>query len=657
MPGPGPVTASGKSAEAAGTVWRRAASMASGPGALPGILLVVVGGAVAGARWAMHREDVLRGWWARLLDRPAAVGIRRRCAALIDSVQERVDPRGVYGLLLTLGLALTLGAAWALGAVLQALVAHEELVLVDLPVERFVAARRAPLVGDLMHALALAGEPWVLVAAAVAGVVAAVRRAATVRPGIYLLGTMLGGFALERVLHALVGRVGLLKHVALAAGGSFPSGHLVTAVSVYGSLAFVVARVGRSWKAAVRGWVSAGVVLILVAAGRVYLGDHLASGVVAAGMLGATWLAVASAAWLVWDRLEDHPHLRQARNRMVGSTLRWGIAVVTLGVVGHVLLLALPGIRRSAATLEHANLALVVPALLLEAASVACLGQLYRRSLAPLGATVPYREAERIALGMFTVSRVVPVGGPAAVVWGAKELTVLGVDPAIAMTSLVLAGLMAMATLCGIVLVGAVASLGLGDISAEYAAGVVLAFAVLTLVAVVARGAARSEAVRDRVFDRLERVLRLLRTKIELGTWREAAASVARGLRGKGTVRAIVQWSVANWLLDVAALYLLFVAFHHHVHLGVVVVGLGVANLVAALPLTPGGIGLVEAGLAGTFTAFGTPASISVVVVLAYRLLSFWLPVLAGIPISLGAGRPPPPHPQESDLTTPSNPA
>jgi uncharacterized protein (TIRG00374 family) len=325
----------------------------------------------------------------------------------------------------------------------------------------------------------------------------------------------------------------------------------------------------------------------------------------------------------------------------LATIVRWGIVVVVLGVVGHVLLLALPGIRRSAETLEHANLALALPALLLEVASVACLGQLYRRSLEPLGVVLPYREAERVALGMFTVSRVVPVGGPAAVVWGARELVALGVDRATATASLVLAGLMAMATLCGLVLVAVVASLGLGDISTEYASGVVVAFAALTLVAVVLRAAARSETVRDRLFGRAERLLALLRVKVQLGAWREAAGTVGRALERRGTVRSIVQWSLANWLFDIAALYLLFVGFHHRVHLGAVVVALGVANVVAALPLTPGGIGLVEAGLAGIFAAFGTPAGVAVVVVLAYRLLSFWIPVFAGIPVSLGAGRRP----------------
>jgi uncharacterized protein (TIRG00374 family) len=113
-----------------------------------------------------------------------------------------------------------------------------------------------------------------------------------------------------------------------------------------------------------------------------------------------------------------------------------------------------------------------------------------------------------------------------------------------------------------------------------------------------------------------------------MGEGRRVMGRIVRaisGLRGAGAY--------------VLALWLLFFAFGRHVHL-VVVVGYGVANLLSALPLTPGGVGLVEAGLVGTCTAFGILASVAaVVVVLAHRPISLWLPVVAGIPAYLAVGR------------------
>ena len=48
------------------------------------------------------------------------------------------------------------------------------------------------------------------------------------------------------------------------------------------------------------------------------------------------------------------------------------------------------------------------------------------------------------------------------------------------------------------------------------------------------------------------------------------------------------------------------------------------------LPLTPGGLGFVEAGLTGTLALAGVGAGAAVVATLAYRLVSFWLPIPAG---------------------------
>ena len=51
------------------------------------------------------------------------------------------------------------------------------------------------------------------------------------------------------------------------------------------------------------------------------------------------------------------------------------------------------------------------------------------------------------------------------------------------------------------------------------------------------------------------------------------------------------------------------------------------AQLLGTLPLTPGGLGFVEAGLTGTLALAGVGGGAAVVATLAYRLVSFWLPI------------------------------
>jgi len=54
------------------------------------------------------------------------------------------------------------------------------------------------------------------------------------------------------------------------------------------------------------------------------------------------------------------------------------------------------------------------------------------------------------------------------------------------------------------------------------------------------------------------------------------------------------------------------------------------ASLLAMVPITPGGIGIVEAGLSGTLALAGVPPAQAVLATLLYRLASYWLPIFAG---------------------------
>ena len=61
-------------------------------------------------------------------------------------------------------------------------------------------------------------------------------------------------------------------------------------------------------------------------------------------------------------------------------------------------------------------------------------------------------------------------------------------------------------------------------------------------------------------------------------------------------------------------------------------------GIIALLPFTPGGLGLVEAGLSSMLVLAGVSVSNAFVATLAYRLGSYWLPLMAG-PIAYGLFR------------------
>jgi phosphatidylglycerol lysyltransferase len=83
-------------------------------------------------------------------------------------------------------------------------------------------------------------------------------------------------------------------------------------------------------------------------------------------------------------------------------------------------------------------------------------------------------------------------------------------------------------------------------------------------------------------------------------------------------------------LLDLASLYILFTAFRQPVGLGTLVAGYAVGILFWIVSITPQGIGVVEGVMVLTFTSLGIPGAVAATVALAFRGLTFWLPMILG---------------------------
>ena len=93
--------------------------------------------------------------------------------------------------------------------------------------------------------------------------------------------------------------------------------------------------------------------------------------------------------------------------------------------------------------------------------------------------------------------------------------------------------------------------------------------------------------------------------------------------------RAVIA-AAANRMFDYAALVAALVAFGAHVRPAEVLLAYVVAQAFAIVPITPGGVGFVDAGLTALLVLVGVPADTALIGVLLYRLFSFWLPIPVG---------------------------
>ncbi|MEA3503084.1 MAG: lysylphosphatidylglycerol synthase transmembrane domain-containing protein [Actinomycetota bacterium] len=88
--------------------------------------------------------------------------------------------------------------------------------------------------------------------------------------------------------------------------------------------------------------------------------------------------------------------------------------------------------------------------------------------------------------------------------------------------------------------------------------------------------------------------------------------------------------AVSNWLLDYATLVVALIAVGANPRPSLILLAFAGAAVLGMIPITPGGLGFVEAGLVGMLTIAGIPAGDALLATLAYRLFQFWLPIPIG---------------------------
>jgi membrane-associated phospholipid phosphatase len=200
-------------------------------------------------------------------------------------------------LLLAMGVLLfgmLLGIGWLLTHVEQG----TSVGAADVGVLHWLVAHRVPSLDTAsLYAADLASTATVLVSGAVAGVVAAVvlRRG---WPLVLLVIALVGELVLFLNAAILVGRPRpAVPHLdaALPPTSSFPSGHTAAAICLYGGVATIVLRVVQAWWR----WLVLGVavlVIVAVAAARLYRGAHYPTDVLGSVLFAVPWLLVTTKA-------------------------------------------------------------------------------------------------------------------------------------------------------------------------------------------------------------------------------------------------------------------------------------------------------------------------------------------------------------------------
>jgi hypothetical protein len=89
--------------------------------------------------------------------------------------------------------------------------------------------------------------------------------------------------------------------------------------------------------------------------------------------------------------------------------------------------------------------------------------------------------------------------------------------------------------------------------------------------------------------------------------------------------------TIGRWAFDYGTLVAALASVGSHPRPALVLLAFCAAQVLAQVPVTPGGLGFVEAGLTATLALAGVAAGDAVLATFAYRLFSYWLPLPAGL--------------------------
>ena len=319
---------------------------------------------------------------------------------------------------------------------------------------------------------------------------------------------------------------------------------------------------------------------------------------------------------------------RGLRRSRPSATIKVLKALATLLVV-YFLILNIPGLRNAMDQLGDVRPELLVLGLGLEIVALFCYSVMTRAALGPVGHHLSVLHLFRIQLSTRALSSLVPGGSAAGSALGFRLMVASGVPGPDAGFALATAGLTSAVVLNFILWGGLIVSIPLRGVNPVYGSAAIAGIILMGIAVAIIFGLIEGQ-------ERSEKLLRSIARRLHLNE--ERAGEAVRHIGGrmkelagdKAMLRRLVGWAAANWLIDAAALWVFLRAFGGSLTFDALIVAFGLANVLAAIPLTPGGLGVVEGIYVPVLVGFGLTRATAVVGVVSYRVAQFWLPILIG---------------------------
>ncbi len=324
----------------------------------------------------------------------------------------------------------------------------------------------------------------------------------------------------------------------------------------------------------------------------------------------------------------SNPKAKGSRSAAVRGLLRSFKFLALFFVIYYLVLPQIAGARKSVRTLGEVNIWLILVGIGLEGVALLMYSFLTRAAM-PNG-SISHGTLFRVQLATKAVGNIMPGGSAASTALGFRLITLAGVSSADAGFALAAAGISSAVMLNLLLWATLLVSIPISGAQPIYVIVALIGVFVMLLFGGLVFGLLKGQARAERLARRLAGRITFLDEDRSAEVVTRLAGRLRELLEARELLRVVVLWSALNWLLDAAALWVFLRAFGGSLRIDGLLVSFCVANVFSVLPITPGGLGIVEGLYPFMLAFFGLPLEVIALGVASYRLAQYWLPIPVG---------------------------
>ncbi|MDQ3878968.1 MAG: YbhN family protein [Actinomycetota bacterium] len=337
---------------------------------------------------------------------------------------------------------------------------------------------------------------------------------------------------------------------------------------------------------------------------------------------------------------------KSTKKAVLGRSIRIVGTLATLALAARLVVPHLHEMKASAALLAGSAWFALAAMFGCQLISNLAYGELVHTVLRSAEQSAPRHLVQRAMVAGTCVQRTVPWGSGVSLAVIVGALRRGGLDAPRATASVIASGMLSSFVLALFLPVTAIVAVLLGA-GGGMVAGVIAVAAVVIATALVARIASKRPALLGAFIEKIFRpasrgpLKKVIKPQAFAAAVVKAVSGVDQLVSDRRALGRAFFWALLNWAADLGVLIAVSVALAPGISLPGLALAFVIGQLVAAVPITPGGVGIVEATVTAALIAQGAPPAAATVTVLGWRLISHWLPIMVGAVIlpTLGIGQ------------------